>query len=491
MRYDVAIIGGGVVGCAIARELTRYQLQVMLLEKESDVGFATSKSNSGIIHAGHHTSPNTLKGRLEWAGNPLWDELCADLGFGFKRIGELTVALNADQIPVLEKLQQQGVEKGVPGIRIWDQERVRREEPNLSTEFVAALYAPTAGVVNPYEVCFKLAKSARLNGADMRLSSPVRAIDPSDDGFLIHVNHEAIQARFVINAAGLYADRIAEMVGARTFTLHPRKGEEYLLDKRLTGFVKHIIFPCPTPVSKGILITPTFDGTIMVGPTAHDIDDKTDLTTTLAGGDEVFESVRQLAPGISERDCIAEFAGLRAVADSEDFIIGPTARKGFINVAGIQSPGLTASPAIARLVTELLRDEGLQLIPNEGFIPTLPEPVHFAALPTEEQIRLSAADPRYGHIICRCEQVSEREILEAIEDGARTLDGLKFRTRAGMGRCQGGFCTWRCMELLARSLGVPMTAVTKRGGDSWIVCDRPERMLSHVDQQAEPAQVGL
>lgn len=491
MRYDVVIIGGGVVGCAIARELSRYQLRVVLLEKESDVGFATSKSNSGIIHAGHHTSPDTLKGRLEWAGNQLWDELCQELGFGFKRIGELTVALNADQIPILEKLQRQGVEKGVPEIRIWDQERIRREEPNLSHEIIAALYAPTSGVVNPYEVCFALAKSARLNGADMRLGSPVRAIEVSETGFVIHAKHEVIQARYVINAAGLYADQIADMVGARAFSLHPRKGEVYLLDKRLLGLVRHIIFPCPTPISKGVLITPTFDGTLMVGPTAHDIDDKTDLTTTMAGGDEVFEAVRQLTPGISERDCIAEFAGLRAIADSEDFIIGTTNRKGFINVAGIQSPGLTAAPAIARMVIDLLRDEGMRLIPNDNFIPTLPKPVRFAALTTEEQIRLSASDPRYGHIICRCEQVSEREILEAIDDGARTLDGLKFRTRAGMGRCQGGFCTWRCMELLARRLDASMTAVTKRGGDTWIVCERPERMLSHADQQAEPDQIGL
>ena len=262
------------------------------------------------------------------------------------------------------------------------------------------------------------------------------------------------------------------MAGVRTFTIHPRKGEEYLLDKRLQGFVKRVIFPCPTPVSKGILVIPTFDGTIMVGPTAEDVEDKTDLTTSTAGAEAVFAQVSRLAPGISPRDCIAEFAGLRAAADGDDFIIGPTAKKGFINVAGIQSPGLTAAPAIAEMIVEILRDEGLALAANDAFEPTLPNLVHFAALSTDEQIALAAADRRYGRLACRCEWVTEGEVVAAIGRGARSLDGIKFRTRAGMGRCQGGFCTARCMQLLAGERSTPMTAVTKRGGDSWLVLDR-------------------
>jgi glycerol-3-phosphate dehydrogenase len=481
MLYDVVIIGGGVIGSAIARELTRYQLRVVLVEKECEVGFGTSKSNSGIIHAGHHSSPSSVKGQLEWSGNKLWDTLHDELGFGFERIGELTVALDDEESAVLGKLKKQGDEKGVPGLEIWDRERVLREEPNLTPDVVAALYAPTCGVVNPYEACFALIESARRNGLEISLENPVLGISVMENALAVKTARDLFHTRFVINAAGLFADKIAQMVGVGTFTIQPRKGEEYLLDKRLVGLVKRVIFPCPTPTSKGILVIPTYDGTLMVGPTAHTVDDKGDLTTTMIGSQEVFDGVRRLVPGISERDCIAQFAGLRAVADGEDFIIGPTSQKGFINVAGIQSPGLTAAPAIAGTIIDILRDEGLTLNRKDNFEPTIPKPVHFAILTTEEQIRLGEEDPAYAHVVCRCEQVTEREIVDALHRGARTLDGVKFRTRAGMGRCQGGFCTWRCMELLSQELGIPITQVTKRGGDSWIICEREGEL--HRDYQ--------
>jgi glycerol-3-phosphate dehydrogenase len=474
MLYDVVIVGGGVIGCAVARELMRYQLRAILIEKECEVGFGTSKSNSGIIHAGHHSSPSSLKGQLEWSGNQLWDALHDELGFGFRRIGELTVALDEEATAVLGRLKRQGDDRGVPGLEIWGRDRVLREEPNLTPEVIAALYAPTCGVVNPYEACFALIESARRNGLEISLENPVLGISAADNALAVQTARDLFHTRFVINAAGLHADTIAQMAGVGTFTIQPRKGEEYLLDKRLVGLVKHVIFPCPTPTSKGILVTPTYDGTLMVGPTAHTVDDKENVTTTMAGSEEVFEGARRLVPGISERDCIAQFAGLRAVAESEDFVIGPTALKGFINVAGIQSPGLTAAPAIAGMVVDILRDEGLTLNAKAAFEPGIPQPVHFASLPTGEQIRLGDEDPRYARVVCRCEQVTEREIIDALHRGARTLDGIKFRTRAGMGRCQGGFCTWRCMELLAHELGIPITQVTKRGGDSWIIRDREE-----------------
>lgn len=475
--YDVTIVGGGIAGCAIARELTRYRLRVILVEKECEVGFGTSKANSGIIHAGHHAEPDTLKGRLEWPGNQMWDQLRDELGFGFKRIGELTVAFSQEQVDELHHLQRQGEQKGVSGLELWGPDRLRREEPALSQTIVAALHAPSAGVINPYEACFALIQNAQLNGLDLSVENTVTDITPGDDHTLIvQTGRGPIHTRFVINAAGLYADEIAAMAGVGTFRIRARKGEEYMLDNRLLGLVRHVIFPVPDPVthSKGILINPTCDGTLMVGPTAHWSDDKDDLTTTAAGADEVFESVRQTVPGISERDTIAEFAGLRAVADGEDFIIGPTALKGFINVAGIQSPGLTAAPAIATLIVDILRDEGLILEPNDQFQPPIPHRVIFNALDTEEQTRLAAADSRYARVTCRCEFVSEREILDAIHAGARTLDGVKFRTRAGMGRCQGGFCTWRILELLTRELDIPITQVTKRGGGSWVLCASPE-----------------
>ena len=471
MLYDVTIIGGGVIGCAIARELMRYRVRAILVEKECEVGFGTSKTNSGIIHAGHHASPDTLKGRLEWVGNQKWDALQRDLGFGFKRIGEITVATAEDQLHVLDKLTEYAKAKGVPGLERWDRERIAKEEPNLSRDILMGLFAPTAGVINPYEACFALIDNARINGLELSVENPVIGIAASGGTLTVQTARELIHTKFVINAAGVHADAIAELAGVRNFSIHPRKGEEYLLDKRLCGFVKRLIFPCPTPTSKGILVIPTFDGTLMVGPTAH-YTDRDDVATTLHGSDEVFGSVKRVVPGISERDCIAEFAGLRAVVkDTEDFIIGTTPLKGFINVAGIQSPGLTAAPAIAEMVLNILRDEGLTLEENENFRATIPHPVHFSQLPTEEQKRLVEEDPRYARMVCRCEGITEREIVDAIHAGARTLDGIKFRNRAGMGRCQGGFCSWRCMELLSQELGLPMEAITKRGGGSWIICD--------------------
>lgn len=478
MVYDVAIIGGGVVGCAIARELTRYSLNIILIEKESEVGFGVSKANSGIIHGGHHSSPNTLKGKLEWPGNQLWLGLHQELGFGFKPIGELTVAFSEEEYPILERLKQQGEEKGVPGLTLWDRDKIAQAEPHLSKQAIAALHAPTTAVVNPYEACFTLIESACRNGLELATASPVLKLTQQDHkDWQITTPNRTLTSRFIINAAGLYGDAVAAMADVRTFTIRPRKGEEYLLDKRLQGFIQRVIYPCPTPVSKGTLVIPTFDGTLMVGPTATMVEDKEDLATTIPGAEQVFNAVTKMVPGISPKDCIAEFAGLRPVADTEDFIIGPTAKKGFINVAGIQSPGLTAAPAIALRVVDILQDEGLKLTPNQQFIPSIDKPIHFANLSIDEQIKLAQQDPRYSHIICRCECVPEAEILNAIHRGARTLDGIKFRTRAGMGRCQGGFCTGRCMEMLSRELNIPMAQVTKRGGDSWIVCEREEARL--------------
>lgn len=476
MVYDVLIAGGGITGCAVARELSRYQLQVALCEKEAEVSFGTTKANSGIVHGGHHTDPGTLKGWLEWKGNPLWDTWHAELGFGFVRCGELTVALAPDQLPELDMLMHQAQVKGVPGVELWERERVLAEEPALSPQVIAAVYAPTTAVVNPYEACFALAASAVRNGVQLLLDSPVLALAPVDEDppvWAITTPDRVLYSRFVVNAAGLYADEVARMADDSSFTIRPRKGEEYLLDKRLQGLVRRVIFPCPTPVSKGILVIPTCDGTIMVGPTATSAADREDLTTTAEGAEQIFAAAAQLVPGISSRDVIAQFAGLRAAADGEDFIIEPSRRRGLIHAAGIQSPGLTSAPAIARMVAEILRDEGLALTPRDDFVAHLPSIPRFAMLSTAEQMALAADDPAYRHIVCRCELVTEGEVLEAITQGASTLDGVKLRTRAGMGRCQGGFCTTRCLSLLARAAGVPISAITKRGPGSWLVLDRP------------------
>jgi glycerol-3-phosphate dehydrogenase len=469
--FDVAIIGGGVVGCAIARELSRFRLRVVLLERQEEVGFGTSKTNSGIIHAGHHSSPATLKGRLVVRGNALFDQLERDLGFGFRRVGELVVAREKSELAVLEQLKAQGEAKGVPGLELWNAERLRREEPNLSNKLVAALHAPSAGVINPYELVFALMENAKANGVELRVNSPVTAIEPGDGVLRVRTPGGVLLSRFVLNCSGVFADQVAALAGAQRFSIRPRKGEEYMLDKRLHGLVRRSVFPVPSKHTKGILIIPTYDGTIMVGPTAEDTEDRFDLSTTEGGAERVFSFIQQICPGITARDTITEFAGLRAVSDSDDFVIGPGGPPGFINVAGIQSPGLTASPAIAEYVRDLLRDQGLELREKDDFQPRVPGPYRFAALSVQQRAALIARDRHFARVVCRCELVTEAEVHQAIEHGARTLDGIKFRTRAGMGRCQGGFCTTRCMDILSQRLNVPFERVTKRGGDSWVVAE--------------------
>ncbi len=472
LRVDVAVVGAGIVGCAIARELSLTRAAVALIDQEVDVGFGTSKANSGIIHAGHHAAPDTLKGRLEWAGNRRWGALATELGIGYREVGDLTVAFDDDQVATLDLLERQAHDKGVDGVERWDPRRLRAEEPHLNQDLIDALHAPTAAVVNPYEACFALAEIASLNGTHMELGARIDSIEHHTDGFTLRTPTQTIHAHFVVNAAGLGADRVERMLELQTFRLIARKGEEYLLDKRVRNLVRHIVFPCPTPTSKGILVIPTYDGTLMVGPTAQDVDDRDDLRTTSRGAREVFAGVHRLVPGLSAGDCIAEFAGVRAVADTGDFVIGPTPIDGFVNAAGIQSPGLTAAPVIADLVAEELGRQGLDVSARPDPVVRVPPPPPVREMTVRERAAHLADRPELGRIVCRCELVTEGEVDDSIARGASTLDGVKFRTRAGMGRCQGGFCTWRVMQLLADRLDVPVSAITKRGGDSWMVLDR-------------------
>ncbi len=479
--YDVTIIGGGVIGCAIARELSRYNLRVVLLEKNAEVGFGTTKTNSGIIHPGHDTPLSTLKGRLVVRGNQMFDQLERELKFGFKRIGALYWIRDEAERPALEAMMALGLEKGVKDLEMWDRDMIQQREPNLSRELIAAVYAPSGGVINPYEFAFALIESATKNGVELRVDSPVLSIEqvaaaPGARGdadaaarLRVHTPSGTINSRFVINAAGVYADVVAAMVGLDDFKIIPRKGEEYMLDKRLHGTVRSLIFPIPTKTTKGTLIIPTFDGTIMVGPTAHSTEDREDVTTSTSGAAEIFNYVTRLCPSIHSSDAITAFAGLRAVTNTDDFVIGPTKVKGFINVAGIQSPGLTSSPSIAEYVRDILADEGLKLSQKADFVAEVDAPPRFATLSNDEQAALVDGNPAFGRIVCRCEMVTEAEIYDAIEHGARTIDGVKFRCRAGMGRCQGGFCTSRIIMILSEKLGIPPEAVTKRGGESWLI----------------------
>lgn len=477
---DVLIIGGGVTGTAVARELSRYRLKIALLEKEAELAFGVSKSNSGIIHPGTQNPSNSLKGALCVRGNSLVKNISKELGVHYQEVGELIVIFDDADMPRLVEIKAEAEKLGVRGMKIVDSKWLRKHEPNLSEEAVAALYAPTAGIISPYRWAYDLAENAAANGVEIYTGTRVVGIEycrcsacgastESQNIFKISTPSAAFRARYVINCAGLYADEISAMVGVDDFKIKPRKGEEFLLDKKKEHLSNHLLFPLPSKTSKGVLVIKTSDGNPMIGPTAEDVDDKNDLSTTPEGLEKVLSGVRKMIPSIDEGDVIAYFAGLRPVA-GDDFIIRHEDKvPGFINVAGIQSPGLTASPAIALMVADILRNNGLRLRKKWLFKKHRPKTVHLFAIPFSKTKQLIEKDSSYGDIVCRCEMVSAKEIKDAVKRGAKTLDGIKFRTRAQAGRCHGGFCTMRIAKIMAQELGVPVTEVTKRGKGSEII----------------------
>ena len=469
--FDVVIIGGGVTGAAIARELSRYSLKVALLEKEAELAFGVSKSNSGIIHPGTQNDPQSLKGKLCVEGNRLVRQIAQELGVDFKAVGELIAAFNDEDVARLNELKQQAEELGVEGLEIVSRSWLDKNEPNLSRDVVAALFAPTAGIISPYRLVYDLSENAARNGVEIFTDTRVTAIERTDGPcrFSVMSSERIFQARFVINAAGLSADDVSRMVGVDDFEIHPRRGQEFLLDRKKEYITNHLIFPLPQEKSKGTLVIKTSDGNPMVGPTAEEVNDKEDLSTTDEGLASVLSSVQRLVPSIDPKDIIAYFSGLRPAA-GKDFIIRHEQKApGFVNVAGIQSPGLTAAPAIAVYVVDLLKANGLKLRKKLFFKRTRKKTTHLFSVSPEETKRLIKKDEGYGDIVCRCEMVSKREVEEAIDRGAKTLDGIKFRTRAQAGRCHGGFCTTRLMKILSEKTGQPLTEITKRGGNSQIV----------------------
>ncbi len=477
MIYDVAIIGAGVIGTSIARELSRYKLRIALLEKETEPAFGVSKSNSGIIHPGTQNPPGSLKARLCVRGNLLTRRIAKELGVDFKEVGELIVAFDKNEIPRLLELKKEAEKLGVPRLKIVDRSWIKENEPNLSENVVAALYAPTAGIISPYRLVYDLYENAIRNGAEAITLTKVNNIVNTRPGFEIATSRGMFKARYIVNAAGLFADEISGLVGINDFRITPRKGEEFILDKKIEHLMNHLIFPLPTKTSKGILIIKTSDGNPMIGPTADDVKDKEDLSTSDEGLKKVLASARRMIPSVNENDIIAYFAGLRPVGltalpsvAGEDFIIRrETKAPGFITVAGIQSPGLTAAPAIALMAADLLEESGLRLKRKFIFHGHRKKTIHLFAVPFSKTKRLIEKDASYGDIVCRCEMVSAKEVRDAIRRGARTMDGIKFRTRAQAGRCHGTFCTTRIMKILAEESKTKLTALTKRGHASEIV----------------------
>lgn len=468
---DITIIGGGVIGCLIGRELSRYRVSTLLVEKDSDIANGTTKANSAIVHAGFDAKPGTLKARFNVEGNAMYDRVCGELGVPFTRNGSLVLAFSEAELPELHSLEARGKENGVPDLELLSGDEVRRREPHLAKEVVEALYAPTGGIVGPWDLAIAAAENAMDNGVSFRLDTEVTAIERIESGFRVATSGEAIETRMVINCAGIHSDRIHNMVSAPAFTLTPRRGEYFVLDRSEGHHVSHTIFQCPTPNGKGVLITPTVHGNLLIGPNAEAVADASHLETTANGLKSVREAATKSSPDVAYGAVITSFAGLRSTPDTHDFIIGMVDdAPGFIDVAGIESPGLTAAPAIAVHVAGLVRTH----LGNPGFNPTF-NPVrrplvHFAHLSPEAKSAWIRKDPRFGRIVCRCESITEGEIVDAIHRnaGPTTVDGVKRRLRPGMGRCQGGFCGPRVVEILSRELGIPMTDVRK---------DRPASVL--------------
>lgn len=472
MRYDAVIIGAGVTGSAIARELSRREGRFLVLERAGDVCEGTSKANSAIVHAGFDAEPGTMKAKMNVRGNEMMTRLCEELDIPFKRVGAFVVCLDEGDMPKLRELYDRGVANGVPGLSILTGEEARKREPNLSDAVCGALLAETSGIICPFELTLGLAESAAKNGVEFRFGEEVRKIERDGDGWRVITSQGEVEARAVVNAAGVYADSLHNQVCGKKLHITARKGEYCLLDKTAGGHVKSTIFQLPGQYGKGVLVSPTVHGNLLVGPTATDIEDKEDTATTPEGLAELQEKSALGVKNVPLRQVITSFMGLRAHEAGDDFALGETA-EGFFDAAGIESPGLSSAPAIGAYIAGLVADK-LSLGEKAGFDPVRRGVPRLHEMSAEQRAAKIRENPAYGNIICRCEEVSEGEIVDAIHGilGARTLDGVKRRTRAGMGRCQSGFCSPRVMELLCRELGLTLDEVRKNGLDSQIVLEK-------------------
>ena len=460
---DCIIIGAGVTGCAVARELSRYDLDVLVLERSSDVCEGTSKANSGIVHAGYDAKPGTLKAKFNVRGNLMMEELSRELDFPFKRDGSLVLSFDEKGIDRLKDLYDQGQQNGVKDLKILTGDEARELEPALSDEVTAALYAPTGGIVCPFNLTIALAENAYVNGVGFKLNTEVLNIKKITDGYLVKTSDGEYEARAVVNAAGVYAAVFHNMISEKKLNIIPRKGEYCLFDKTVGGLAKHTIFQLPTKYGKGVLVTPTVHGNLLVGPTAVDIDDFEGVNTTSEGLSDLLVRGALSVKQLPTRQIITSFAGLRAHEEGGDFVIGEAEdASGFFDAAGIESPGLSCAPAIGEYLGQQIADK-FSAKKKENFISERKGIPSMALASPEEKQKLIAENPLYANVVCRCETVTEGEIVDSINRplGATTLDGVKRRTRAGMGRCQAGFCSPKTVEILARELGRDIAEITK------------------------------
>lgn len=470
--YDWVIIGAGVSGALIAQRLSVYPLKILIIEKENDVACGATKANSALIHAGYDAPFDSLRGRLNVEGNTMYDDLSKLLKFPFKRIGSLVLGKGSADYHLLMKLYDNGSKLNIPGLEIIEKERLHQMEPNVNAAFDYALYAPTAGITEPWEVAIAACEFAMNQGTELMLNTEVTRIEKSDSGFIIN---EVIFTKGIINAAGVHADDIYQLVDSEIeFSISPRRGAYFLLDKEAGDLVNHILFTCPTNKGKGTIIAPTAHGNIIIGPNSEKVE-KDYVNTTFEGLHEVKENALNMIPECPLHLNIANFSGVRAEPSTGDFIIEESRIEGFINVAGIKSPGLSAAPAIAKMVEGIVSD--IHVRRGSALGPIIRKPIsrrarlHFSDLSEADKIKAISEEPKHAHIVCRCEQVTEAEIIDAIQRdcGARTLNGVKRRVRPGAGRCQGGFCGPKVVEILARELGIDRYEVEQERKGSFVL----------------------
>ena len=463
--YDIAVIGAGITGSAIARELSKYNLKTVVIEKGLEVCQGTTKANSAIVHGGFDAKEGSLKAKLNVEGNRLYKDLCEELNVEFKQTGSLVLAFDDKDVKHIKELYNRGIKNNARGLKILNKEEILKIEPNVNKNVVSALLCESAGIVCPFNLNIALMENAITNGVELNLESEVIGINKEDEVFIIKINNkEDIRAKYVINAAGVYADKLNNMIGGDEYFIIPRKGEYKILDKSEGKMVNHVLFQCPTSKGKGTLVTQTVHGNLLVGPNATVVNDCEDITTSRIGINEIVTDSKKSIENIDFRKTITSFAGLRATPNTGDFMIFASQKcKNFINVGGIESPGLASAPAVAKYVLDILKEEGLKLYENRSFNPIRKRNKPFIHMTKEEREEVVKNDERYRRIICRCESVTEGEIVDSINSpcGARTVDGVKRRVRPGMGRCQGGFCGPKVIEILARELNIDIEDVQK------------------------------
>ena len=477
--FDVCIIGCGVIGAATAFELSKYKADVLILEKENDVSMGASRANSAIIHAGYDPKPGTLMARLNVEGNAMAEQLCRDLSVPFSRIGSLVLAFTEEEEKTVQMLYERGVANGVPGLRIINADEVREMEPQVSTEVRSALYAPSAGIITPWEYTLAFAETAVRNGVALKLNSRVEKIKKlPGGGYRMTTPTGVYEAKYVINAAGVHSGEVHEMVAEKTFTVMPNRGEYYVMDKAECFRANHVLFQCPNQDGKGVLVTPTMDHNLLVGPNAEGVEDGDRVNNTAAGMAFVREKAYKTMQTINYRNAIRNFAGIRANTDKDEFQIG-IAAENFIDLAGIKSPGLSSAPAIALEAVKLLGQCGFN--PEKKANPiTTREKKRFRFMNDEERREAIKENPAYGRVICRCETVTEGEILDAIHSPIPpcSVDGIKRRAGTGMGRCQGGFCGPRVVDILARELHLDPMTITQDGAGSQLLLAETKQEVS-------------